>query len=96
MAGTANEQCVGMGLPVFTFPGNGPQFNPAFAEAQTRLLGESVVLCPADPQAIARKLWEVLADPTLLARICANGKARMGSPGASDRIAAHASAILTP
>ncbi|HEY9900349.1 MAG TPA: lipid-A-disaccharide synthase-related protein [Pantanalinema sp.] len=94
MAGTANEQCVGMGLPVLTFPGNGPQFNPAFAEAQTRLLGESVVLCPADPGAIAGMLWEVLGDPDRLARIRENGRIRMGTPGASARIAEHASSFV--
>ncbi|MBO9539558.1 lipid-A-disaccharide synthase-related protein [bacterium] len=96
MAGTANEQCVGMGLPVFTFPGSGPQFNPAFAEAQTRLLGESVVLCPPVPEAIATKLWEVMNDPERLARIRENGRTRMGLPGASARIAEHASGFVAP
>lgn len=33
---------VGQGKPVFTIPGRGPQFTAAFAEAQSRLLGESV------------------------------------------------------
>lgn len=94
MAGTANEQCVGMGLPVLTFPGAGPQFNPAFAEAQTRLLGESVLLCPPEPAAIARELWGVLGDSERLAQIRANGKARMGEPGASERIAQHAAALV--
>lgn len=33
---------VGQGKPVFTIPGEGPQFTAAFADAQSRLLGESV------------------------------------------------------
>ncbi|MEM7712585.1 MAG: lipid-A-disaccharide synthase-related protein, partial [Cyanobacteria bacterium P01_A01_bin.68] len=44
MAGTATEQFVGLGKPAFIIPGEGPQFTPAFAEAQTRLLGSSVIL----------------------------------------------------
>lgn len=96
MAGTANEQCVGMGLPVFTFPGTGPQFNPAFAEAQTRLLGESIVLCSPEPAAIASAIWKVLGDAERLQAIRANGRARMGEPGASERIASHAAGFVLP
>ncbi|NER79528.1 MAG: hypothetical protein F6K42_08075, partial [Leptolyngbya sp. SIO1D8] len=44
MAGTATEQFVGLGKPAFITPGAGPQFNPTFAQLQTRLLGPSVVL----------------------------------------------------
>ena len=39
MAGTATEQFVGLGKPVITFPGGGPQFTKRFAQNQTRLLG---------------------------------------------------------
>jgi uncharacterized protein (TIGR03492 family) len=45
MAGTATEQLVGLGKPVFTLPGSGSQFTAAFAEAQSRLLGQSVHFC---------------------------------------------------
>ena len=88
MAGTATEQVVGLGLPVISLPGAGPQFTPAFAEAQTRLLGESVTLLPADPVRVAAEARALLADPERLARIAANGRARMGPPGAGARIAA--------
>jgi uncharacterized protein (TIGR03492 family) len=44
MAGTATEQFIGLGKPAITLIGKGPQFNPAFAEAQTRLLGKSIFL----------------------------------------------------
>ena len=50
MAGTATEQLVGLGRRAFTVAcGAGPQFTPAFAEAQVRLLGaDSVGLAVVD------------------------------------------------
>lgn len=87
MAGTANEQVVGLGKPVIAIPGPGPQFTAAFAEAQTRLLGESVLMLPDRPEVVAEAFWALLADEERLGRIAANGQARMGEPGASARIA---------
>jgi uncharacterized protein (TIGR03492 family) len=87
MAGTATEQVVGLGKPVLSLPGAGPQFTYAFAEAQTRLLGPSVTLLPDDPAALATAAWSLLTDPKRLADIAANGRARMGEPGASSRLA---------
>ncbi|MGF1492606.1 MAG: lipid-A-disaccharide synthase-related protein [Microcoleaceae cyanobacterium] len=87
MAGTATEQFVGLGKPAITLPGAGPQFTYRFAEAQQRLLGESVVLAnsPAEIPEIVRSL---LGDTNRLKRIAANGQRRMGQPGAAHRIAA--------
>ena len=42
MAGTATEQAVGLNKPVIQIEGKGPQFTKMFAEAQRRLLGESI------------------------------------------------------
>ena len=95
LAGTANEQCVGMGLPAVTYAGTGPQFNAHFAEAQTRLLGESVSRVDPHPDNVARELWAMLTDRDRLERIRKNGTARMGSPGASSRIVADAASHLT-
>ncbi|BAC90881.1 lipid-A-disaccharide synthase-related protein [Gloeobacter violaceus] len=89
MAGTATEQCVGLGKPVFTMPGEGPQFTYRFAEAQTRLLGESVQLVSGGPETLARRIQQVIGDAELCERIRRNGIERMGSPGAADRIAEH-------
>lgn len=86
MAGTATEQFVGLGKPVITFPGNGPQYTPAFAEAQTRLLGASVILVKKPSQA-ATILHELFSDPDRLQLIADNGKRRMGEAGASSQIA---------
>ncbi|MBC8122945.1 MAG: hypothetical protein H7Y22_14040 [Gemmatimonadaceae bacterium] len=89
MAGTATEQCVGLGKPVVTLPGEGPQFTYRFAEAQTRLLGESVRLITDGPEAAARCIERLLGDEHGLERIRHNGYVRMGKPGASSRIAEH-------
>ncbi len=86
MAGTATEQCVGMGKPVFSFAGDGPQFTYAFAEAQTRLLGPSVFLCEK-PEELKHKLWTTLENPEKLALFRDNGLERMGMAGASQRMA---------
>ncbi|MFN4280178.1 lipid-A-disaccharide synthase-related protein [Thermosynechococcus sp.] len=93
LAGTATEQCVGLGKPVITFAGAGPQFTEAFARSQKSLLGESIFLLD-DPQAAIPTLYKIWQDTALMARIAANGKERMGEPGASDRIADHLLRIL--
>jgi hypothetical protein len=86
MAGTATEQLVGLGKPVITVPGAGPQFTPAFAEAQTRLLGPSVTCLPAEKARIQAEIREILGDPDRRVTIANNGRERMGPPGASRRI----------
>ncbi len=85
-AGTATEQAVGLGKPVVTFPGPGPQFTYAFAESQSRLLGPSVILLDRPDQAGAA-LQSCLADGPQLQQIAENGRRRMGLPGASGAIA---------
>lgn len=87
MAGTATEQFVGLGKPVITFPGVGPQFTPAFAEAQTRLLGPSLILVQ-HPSQVADAVKSLLCDPDRLHLIAENGTKRMGQTGAARRIAA--------
>lgn len=87
MAGTATEQFVGFGKPAITLVGEGPQFTAAFAEAQTRLLGESVTLL-SDPALVPETIQALLQDRGRLQRIAANGQRRMGRPGAAQRIAA--------
>ena len=67
-------------------PGEGPQFTPAFAEAQTRLLGSSVILVQ-QPTDVATEIQTLFADPDKLHLIANNGRKRMGEPGAAKRIA---------
>ncbi len=86
MAGTATEQFVGLGKPAVIMPGNGPQFTYAFAEAQSRLLGCSVILA-INPQEVAKAISSVIDNLPKLAEIAINGKRRMGEAGAARRIA---------
>jgi uncharacterized protein (TIGR03492 family) len=86
MAGTATEQFVGLGKPAIAIPGQGPQFTPAFAEAQTRLLGPSLILVE-QPDKVASVVQQLLRDPDWLQLIAENGYQRMGEPGAAQRIA---------
>lgn len=85
MAGTATEQFIGLGKPAFIMPGEGPQFTPAFAEAQTRLLGASVTLVE-QPSHMGNAVRSLLENPDRIQMIADNGHRRMGEPGAADRI----------
>lgn len=93
MAGTATEQFVGLGKPVITFPGKGPQYTYRFAEAQTRLLGASVILVKK-PSQVVEIIRELFSDPDRLQLIADNGKRRMGVNNASSRIAEHLLALF--
>jgi uncharacterized protein (TIGR03492 family) len=86
MAGTATEQFIGLGKPAIAIPGGGPQYNPAFAEAQSRLLGPSLILVE-QPEEVAKVLPSLLKNPDGLQIIAENGVRRMGKPGAARRIA---------
>ncbi|MGL5084056.1 MAG: lipid-A-disaccharide synthase-related protein, partial [Microcoleaceae cyanobacterium] len=86
MAGTATEQFVGLGKPAIALPGRGPQFTEQFAEAQSRLLGESLILV-ADPIKVPEVVKSLLHNPDRLHQIAENGRQRMGQPGAARRIA---------
>ena len=86
MAGTATEQFVGLGKPAIAIPGNGPQFTPVFAEAQSRLLGPSLILVK-HPAEVASAVQSLFRDPDRLQLITENGLRRMGESGAAARIA---------
>lgn len=84
--GTAAEQCVGLGKPVVTIAGDGPQFTWAFAEAQSRLLGPSVQL-QTQIDAIAPAVLDLMSSSCQPLFYQENGHQRMGTQGASFRIA---------
>ncbi|MBW4645564.1 MAG: lipid-A-disaccharide synthase-related protein [Goleter apudmare HA4340-LM2] len=86
MAGTATEQFVGLGKPAIAIPGRGPQYTPAFAEAQSRLLGSSLILVD-QPIQVAQVVQSLFSNPDSLQMIAENGIQRMGKPGAARRIA---------
>lgn len=86
MAGTATEQFIGLGKPAIAIPGQGPQYNPAFAEAQSRLLGLSLILVE-EPAQVAQEVRSLFTNPDRLHIIAENGVRRMGKAGAARRIA---------
>ncbi|HEY9764803.1 MAG TPA: lipid-A-disaccharide synthase-related protein [Chroococcales cyanobacterium] len=87
MAGTANEQAVGLGKPVIAWPGEGPQYSKRFALLQKQLLGEALTLIPYDPEGIATRAIEILKDEDSLESLRELGRERLGPPGAAGRIA---------
>lgn len=93
MAGTAIEQAVGLGKPIIQFPGAGPQFTYVFAEAQMRLLGESIQTIgtqPANAETIdlaAQAVRKTLLDRDYLERCRINGLERIGSAGGAAEMA---------
>ncbi|MBE9128224.1 MULTISPECIES: lipid-A-disaccharide synthase-related protein [unclassified Coleofasciculus] len=86
MAGTATEQFVGLGKPAIAIHGKGPQYTPAFAEAQSRLLGPSL-MAVEQPNKVAEAIQKLLRDPDRLQLIAESGRRRMGQPGAARRLA---------
>ena len=93
MAGLAVDQAVALGKPVIQFAGQGPQFTYAFAEAQDRLIGLSAQTFGTGPatstviKEAAAALQKTVTDSDYLAACQENGRERLGTPGASTRIA---------
>jgi len=85
--GTAQEQAVGLGLPVVSFP-LWPAPGEAFLANQARLLGPALEVAPRAPAAIAAAVARALDDPARRATARRDGPARLGGPGGTDAIAA--------
>jgi uncharacterized protein (TIGR03492 family) len=88
LAGTGNEQAVGLGKPVVAFVGRGTQFTAKFVKTQQKLLGESVRVVEQNPETVAREILHILTDSTLREQMAKVGRERMGGPGGARRIAA--------
>ncbi len=82
MAGTANEQAVGMGKPLVVFPSSGTQFTYEFAINQKRLLGDGVKFVERDFVNVAYSIIELLEDEEEYEKRSEIGKKRMGKRGA--------------
>lgn len=87
LAGTGNEQAVGLGKPVVAFVGRGTQFTAKFVKTQQKLLGESVRVVAREPETVAREILHILTDQTLRERMAVVGRERMGESGGARRIA---------
>ena len=84
-AGTATEQICGLGTPVLSLPGKGPQFTKSFAFRQQRLLGGSVRVCTSK-EIFHQKLSLLLNNRNFRRKQGNIGLKRMGPDGASQRI----------
>ncbi len=92
-AGTANEQAVGLGVPLVVFP-LPPDYTEAFVANQARLLKGGLTTCEARPDAIAAAVARLWHDATAHERARSAGAERMGTPGASAALAADLQAWL--
>jgi uncharacterized protein (TIGR03492 family) len=96
MAGTASEQCVGLGKPVLQLSGRGPQFTAGFAEAQRRLLGPGVFCGEGAPgsdqqrrssaQLLENLLERLERDPDWRNALRQEGLRRIGAGGGAARM----------
>ena len=87
LAGTANEQAAGLGKPVVTFEGCGPQTTRRRMKDQELMLGGTARFVPDFPHGVADEVSLLLAQPHLREIRGRMGHQHMGDPGGSRRIA---------
>ena len=89
-AGTANEQAAGAGKPVVaaTQPGETPTAVGWYRMRQKKLLGDALFVVPGDPEIFAREVVTLARHPARMAQMAATGRARMGTRGGADAVAA--------
>lgn len=93
LAGTANEQAIGLGVPLVTFATDGTQ-GASYFRMKMRYFGDAAMaIAPAGP-ALREAVQRVSRDDVQRARMTAAGRARMGEPGGSDAIVRDVLAIL--
>ena len=86
MAGTANEQAMGHGLPLIVVPGRGNQ-GVSYMRMKRAFYGPAAIEVSRIETDLAPALDALLGDPERQAMMRAEGRARMGGPGASAAIA---------
>lgn len=86
-AGTANEQAVGLGLPVVAFQ-VAPFYGRDYLLNQARLLGDGLLVAQPQAHSVAQHLRLALQDQGVRQRALEAGRERMGGPGASAALAA--------
>lgn len=86
-AGTANEQAVGLGKPLITFPTEGVM-GKRYVRMKMKFFGPSARSVFPESKNVAGAVEVLMADPTQRAKMAAAGRERMGKAGASAAIAA--------
>ncbi len=95
LSGTANEQCVGCGIPVIAFQGAGPQTTRRrFAEQSKLLLGGVRLVEGSNSAIIAKQVIKLSKDKAWFAFVHDHGVKIMGASGASQRIVKELSCIF--
>ncbi len=87
LAGTANEQAAGLGKPVVSFTGYGPQTTLRRMKDQARLLGSAVKFVSDFPNGVVTEISFLLSNPEERIRRGKAGSLRMGPPGGARNIA---------
>lgn len=94
-AGTANEQVIGSGIPLITFPGKGPQTTQKRFLDQKKLLGDlPVFIDSSDSSFIAKTIISKSKDVSFRNHVSVNGPKVMGKPGSSVAIAEYINSLL--
>lgn len=87
LAGTANQVCAGLGVPVLSVIEKGKL-------VQKKLLGDSELLVEPDADALAEAAVDLLADAERLAYMSSEGRRRLGQSGALDAVLNYAAEQL--
>ncbi len=87
LSGMGNEQAVGLGKPVVSFPTEGPQITKKFLRIQQLILGEAISIVKPKAEAVAEEISAILSHPEKKEEALRAGKERMGGPGAAVQVA---------
>ena len=87
LAGTANEQAAGLGKPVVSFTGCGPQTTFKRMKDQERLLGGAVKFVSDFPEGVVSEISFLLSNRKERVKRGKIGSFRMGPPGGAKKIA---------
>ena len=92
-AGTANEAAAAAGVPVIAFERRRAGKAHWYRRRQKGLLGDALLVLPADVAVATAGVSALLDDAPRRARMAAEGRERMGAAGGARRIACRIAAI---
>jgi len=93
LAGTANEQAAGLGVPLVTWPTDGV-FDARYVRMKRPLFGEAQVVVPPRPEAAADAILTILSDPRRREAMSRAGRARMAGGTSLRSLVARAEELL--
>ncbi len=87
LSGTASEQSAGLGIPIVSFIGAGPQTTSNRLKGQEKLLGGCLKFVSNFPEGVVDEVTTLLSDDSIRRERGRAGKERMGPKGGARRIA---------